>query len=92
MSAFYTYHVVFISPDTKETHVLLEDGRVFPNDLKLRSVALAQPAVLNRVLWERWRDEVSRDDITTFVHGVHNDSSDFGWIWSKPRAELVRVF
>lgn len=81
MSAFYTYHVVFISPDTKETHVLLEDGRVFPNDLKL-----------NRVLWERWRDEVSRDDITTFVHGVHNDSSDFGWIWSKPRAELVRVF
>mgnify|MGYP001766832915 CR=1 FL=1 len=81
MSTYYTYHITFVDSVSKRTHVLLEDPRVFPNDSRL-----------NKAVRERWYDVVIRDDVTTVVHGVHNGSADYGWIWSKHHDELVRVF
>ena len=81
MSAYYQYIVTFVDNFGKSDRALLEDGHQTPNEDEL-----------NRVLWELWRDVVSRDDVTTFIRGQHKDSVDFGWIWSKSMGELVRIF
>lgn len=50
MSAYYQYIVTFVDNFGKADRDLLEDGHQTPNE-----------AELNRVLWKRWRDVVSRD-------------------------------